>query len=282
MDEIAELLHTRMNSRISIDRWKQLAAYPWWEDKPDLGRVAVVDGRIVGYLGAIYAQRPVNGRLETFVNLNSWYMERSARQQGKGLSPGLGLRMLVDLLRDPSRHYFVNTSSGMTVALVKRSGLKVVDTHKYVWQRDSEAGRPALSLLSDPSDVLEFVTPAQRQAILDHQAMPVESYVVRGPDGQSLFMAVSRAIKNGGETWFDVLHVSDPALIGPWGQQIANLLLDGPDMYLSCDRRLCSRPAPGAQCVELDVPRFYKTASLDPHWFDHLYSEIPVLRLKLS
>jgi len=39
IDGICSLLHNKMNSKISVERWRKLMTYEWLDDKPDFGRV---------------------------------------------------------------------------------------------------------------------------------------------------------------------------------------------------------------------------------------------------
>ena len=44
VEAICTLLHTKMNSRIPVDRWRQLMTYQWLREKPDFGRVVESNG----------------------------------------------------------------------------------------------------------------------------------------------------------------------------------------------------------------------------------------------
>jgi len=70
--EICDFLTTHMDPSLNKDRFRNLFTYPWMADKPNLGFVLEVDGRIAGFLGTIYGDREVNGRMERFCNLSSW------------------------------------------------------------------------------------------------------------------------------------------------------------------------------------------------------------------
>jgi len=58
-DAICQLLHTKMNARISVERWRQLMDYRWLAEKPDFGRIVVSDGQVLGYCGMVYADRKI-------------------------------------------------------------------------------------------------------------------------------------------------------------------------------------------------------------------------------
>lgn len=88
-----------MNRKLSPDRWRRLMTYSWLPDKPDLGRVAVVDGQVVGYVGMVYADRQLDGARHRVVNICAWYLDRAFR----GL--GLGLELMRSATADPQVTY---------------------------------------------------------------------------------------------------------------------------------------------------------------------------------
>ncbi|NNJ74184.1 MAG: hypothetical protein HKP56_03415 [Anderseniella sp.] len=282
IDEIITLLHIHMNRRISRERWKQLFTYSWITDKPDFGRVATATNRIVGYLGAIYSDRMVDGEVVRYVNPNSWYMEKAARREVKGISGGLGLELMHDLTRDENLHFHINTSSRLTTALLRRAGFRVLDQSKLVWSRSaSNKLLERFEVIQDIGTISSIVDAKWRQVIEDHRTWPVSPLLVRS-QGQVLFMMIATSTKGDDEVWHDVMSCSDPALLATWGQSIADLILQHHSSRFACDVRFCNGPADGAQTVELDVARYFKSKALAPHHFDHLYSEIQLLGQKLS
>ena len=67
------------------ERWALLFDYPWRPaDAPDCGRVLEEGGRIVGYLGATYVDRTIQGATARLCNMSSWYLLRAFRGQGHG------------------------------------------------------------------------------------------------------------------------------------------------------------------------------------------------------
>ncbi len=282
IDDIITLLQTHMDPAVSRDRWKQLFTYSWLADMPDFGRVAITGGRIVGYLGAIYSDHMVDGDIIRFVNPHSWYMEKPARRVVKGMMGGLGLEMLRDLTRDPDQHYYTSTSSRLTLALLRRVGFKMLDHSKQVWcARPGTKIPQGFEVVRDEDTILSSVDASWRKVIEDHRTWPVSPLLVRA-QGRALFMMMATSMKGDDETWHDVMSCSDPGLLAAWGQPIADLILDNQAGRFACDLRFCNGEAEGGQTVKLDVARYFKSQTLAPRHFDHLYSEIQLLGQKLS
>src|SRR6202008_2560273 len=79
-----DLLFANISQRVPKERWRRLLDYPWRPADADLGRVAVDGDRVVGFLGLVYVDRPIGGRIERFCNICAWYLLKSHRGQGIG------------------------------------------------------------------------------------------------------------------------------------------------------------------------------------------------------
>jgi hypothetical protein len=53
---VSRYLHEKMNQRISIERWRGYTSGRWADDLPEFGVIAEDDGRLVGFLGVVYAK----------------------------------------------------------------------------------------------------------------------------------------------------------------------------------------------------------------------------------
>jgi GNAT superfamily N-acetyltransferase len=278
IDAVCALLHDKMNSKIAPERWRRLMTYAWLADKPDLGRVVEVDGRILGYVGMVYADRDIGGRRERIVNICAWYLDKSLR------GAGLGTEMMAEATADPARSYDIMTSSKNTLKILDAVGYRVLDDHRYVWRK---AGVTAggLTVERDPAAIRARVsgqTGADEVRLLDDMAgLPATPMLIGANGAQALlFFSVKR--KGADVTWFDLLHTSDRALFAAQAQALADAVLpDGPAV-LAADCRFVPSVPEGAERQTLPVPRFFKTDHLAPHAIDHLYTELQLLDLKLD
>src|ERR1043166_807240 len=73
----------------SPEEWAKAFRQNWCPGKPNNGFLLRADGRIVGGIGAIYAQRRVRGRLERFCNITSWCVLDEFRPQSMRLAMAL-------------------------------------------------------------------------------------------------------------------------------------------------------------------------------------------------
>jgi GNAT superfamily N-acetyltransferase len=273
IEAVCALLHEKMNAKIAVERWRRLMTYEWLADKPDLGRVVEAGGKILGYVGMVYADRDMGGRSERIVNICAWYLDKSLR------GAGLGTRMMADATADPAMSYDIMTSSKNTLGILDAVGYRVLDDHRYVWRKDDAAA--GLTILDDPAAIRAEVGPGEARLLDDMAGLPVTPMLIEEDGAQALlFFSVKQ--KRADVTWFDLLHTSDRAVFAAQAQALANAILPNSPAVLAADCRFVDGSTKGAERQVLPVPRFYKTEHLAPHEIDHLYTELQLLDLKLD
>lgn len=272
IDAICTLLHTQMNPKIARDRWRNLMTYRWLDPKPDLGRVVEDRGRILGYVGMVYSDRPVGGRSERIVNICAWYLDKALR--GKGL----GTAIMADATAVPAMSYDIMTSSKRTLDILADVGYRVLDDHRWIWRRGDG---PAIELEQDPKTILAAVDAHEGRLLEDHAGLPVTPVLARA-DGAQCLLVLSIKRKAADVTWLDVLHAGDRSFLASHGQGIADGLLPQKAAVFAADCRFVAGDPAGAERERLPVARYFKTERLSPPDVDHLYTELQLLDLKLE
>src|SRR5215831_10514346 len=105
IEPVCKLLHEQMSAKFSLDRWRRLMTYRWLDEKPDFGRVAFVDGRLVGFVGMVYANRVLDGRPHRVVNICAWYLKKAHRKAG------FGFELMRSAIADDTMSYTILTTS---------------------------------------------------------------------------------------------------------------------------------------------------------------------------
>lgn len=279
VDAICTLLHTKMNSKFSIERWGRLMSYPWLDDKPDYGVVVESDGQILGYTGLIYSERMIGDeqrgfRQERFASMSSWYLDKSLR--GRGLGKG----MLLATMEDTSLTYTIFTNSSKPIGIVKALGYQVLDDRRYHWHKSGD-GSSEIIVRQDFNEIFTRATAIQKQILTDMQAMPVTPVHVEF-NGRDVLLFFSIKTKGEDVLWFDLLYTSDAALFTDSAPWLANALLPDTPAVLAADSRLIDTPPEGTLCEYLPVERHYLSQNVEPRDIDFLYSELQLLDLKLD
>ncbi len=279
IDSICTLLHEKMNSRIPLIRWRNLMSYHWLDNKPDFGRVVESEGKILGFCGMVYADRFIGDaatglRKQRIVSMSSWYLDKSLRGQG------LGREMLLSSIEDRSMTYATLTNSRKPLGIVEALGFRVLEDHRYVWQKGSIAD-PSVLITHDLAKIHSRVEPHQRQILDDMNGLPLSPMLIEY-DGRQTLTFFSIKIKGADVTWFDLMHCSDLQLFSECAQSLANQLLPDTPSVLAADGRFVPSPPVGAIIERLPVARYFVSESVEPHELDNLYSELQLLDLKLD
>ena len=274
IETVCRLLHEQMNRRLLPERWRRITSYGWLEHKPDFGRVVDDGGRIVGFVGSVYADREIAGRRERVVSMSSWYLDKAYRGQG------LGFELMGSATADDCMTYTMITVSPRNLAMLPKLGYRILDHDRHVW---SASGRPAagLEIEQDVARILARVDPTQRRMLQDHAGLPVHPVLISAGDGSCL--AVFSVKKKGEDvTYFDAMHLSDPEFFAAHAQAIADTLLPPGKAVLAVDRRLLAGHKADGTVESIPVARYYKSQRLAPSEVDNLYSELLLLDLKLD
>lgn len=177
--------------------------------------------------------------------------------------------------------YAILTSSGRTPPILARLGYHVLETERLVWQAGARP-RPAPLLEHDPGRIAAALGPAARRLLADHAGLPVRPLLLAA-EGESALLMLSVVRKDEEILWYDVMHAGAPAVFARHAQAVADAILPEPGARLAIDRRLLrGAAAPEASIETLSVPRFLKSARLEPADIDNLYSELQLLDLKLE
>src|ERR1700739_2940064 len=86
LPEFCQFLTENLNRARSAAAWAEAFQQNWSPTKPNNGFLIRHEGRIVGGIGAIYAERAVHGRTERFCNITSWCVLDAFRAQSMRLA----------------------------------------------------------------------------------------------------------------------------------------------------------------------------------------------------
>lgn len=266
-DEVTELLHRHMSAKIPRERWALLFDYPWRPaDAPDCGRVLEEDGRIVGYLGATYVDRSLEGEPARICNMSSWYLLRPYRGQGHGRA------MVLDLTANAEVTYTDLTATPQVHdMLLAHAGFSVLDRERWTLARPKER---------TPTIRLQEVAPAA-PPFSHHAEMRDLHFLEAETASGSCSFAVQVKRKGEGIAYHQLLHADRPVILAGHAQAIAAALLPDQAAVLAIDRRLAPHPPVGANLEPIAQPRLYKSRRLRPDQIDNLYNEVLLLDQKL-
>lgn len=263
-----------MNPRIAASTWRRLFDYPWLHQKPDFGCVVTDRGRIVGFLGAVYADREVAGTVHRTANLTSWYLERPYR------GGSLGLEMLLAATHDSTTSYTVFSSRPRVLRFMRRAGLRELDATRLLWWRGHRP-RETVRLAPCGRRRCGALDRIEQRVINDHAPFDVRFVLCQAEAGDCLVAFVTQR-KRDGTLYYDVLYLSRPGIFATFAQAFADALLPtARPAVVAVDARLLGDYEVPATTAPITSPRYYRRGTLPPQYVDLLYSELVLLDLKL-
>jgi hypothetical protein len=262
-----------MSSRLSLARWRRLFDYGWLAAKPDCGVVLLEGGTLAGYLGVIHALRRIGSRTARTANLSSWYILKPWRGRG------LGLAMLRHATREPAVTYTTFSSNPPALRLMAEAGLVLLDDSRFLWRRTAEQ-EAGVAVLSGFAALLPEVPDPERQILADHRDLPVQPHLLRAAEGDCLIV-LSVKQKGADVAYHEALHLGRPAVFAHHAAAFANAVLTPGSAVLAVDRRFLDGCEVVAESEQISVPRYFRSPDLARREVDFLYSEIPLLDLKL-
>jgi hypothetical protein len=276
-EDIYPLLAGLPTRPMSKQDWRWLLfEYPWAPDAPR-GWTLCVDGRAVGFIGAVFSARPLLGRVEKFCNPACWIvLEQYRFASALLLRPILGLKdhTILSLRLSPAA-YKVSATLGFRPLESEQLVLPPIP-------RPAEAIRALRgSFTLAPEEIRAELTGAERTMHEDMSSSPVARHVLLRRGDRQCYL-VATPCRKWGIPYADVHYLGDREFF--WEHRIlaqaALVLAMGiAGLTVAIDRRfLVGRPPPLAQ--RMKMMRLYRPArdNITPMMIDGLYSESMGLR----
>jgi len=153
-DEDLPRFCTFLSEHLSRDRsaaeWTKAFTQSWYPGKPNNGFLIRHEGHIVGGIGAIYAERPVRGRLERFCNITSWCVLDAFRAQS--------MRLAMALTGQPGFHFTDLTPTEVVSKTLQFLKFKPMNERQAIWPNLPRpfAAWAGVRVVSDPEAFLRY------------------------------------------------------------------------------------------------------------------------------
>jgi hypothetical protein len=273
LPEFCRFLTENLSAERAPEAWAQAFLQNWCPDKPNNGFVIRHDGRIVGGIGAIYAERMVRGRPERFCNITSWCVLDAFRTQSG--------RLAMAVVSQPGFHFTDLTPTEVVSKTLQFFKFKPMDERHVVWPNLPWpfARLRGMRVIADPDRIDEVLSTDDARAFRDHRHLPWLHHLAVGRPGAWCHV-VWRRTRLKGIPGAMILAVSDPELFLRCRLAVAShLLLRHAAPYTRVEARLLPRvPKPS---IELAGYRnkVFRSETLTQADISNLYSELVALDL---
>lgn len=265
----AQFLSLHMGVARSAQDWEQGLRRQWTLDLPNYGFALRDEGRIVGGIGAYYADRPIRGRIERFCNITSWCVLDAYRAQS--------MRMGMALLQQPGFHFTNFSPTPVVSSTLRFMKFKPLD--------ESLAVAPNLPALATGLEIrcgraaIEAALDGEQLAIYrDHADLPWLEHVLVGKAGRWCHIVYKRQ-RFRGLPAARIIYASDGERLSRAWTRLGAHLLARAIATTQVERRLLAALPRLAVVRSGFTAKLYLSPSLRDEDIDYLYSESVALDL---
>jgi hypothetical protein len=240
----------------------------WLPGNESFGLRLLANGELVGFLGASYSLRPIDGAWEKFCAIAPWYVREAYRSHS--------LPMLFKLLADKSVTYVNLTPTRPMFTLFARLGFATLDDTKLLIPPVFNlAGlRPWRGcLLTDPATVREVLKGPDLKTYDDHVGTRCLQLAIVDGERTCHVAASRRVLRN--LTFSELLHVSEPSMLGPQLERVVWLLCRHfRAVGIAADARLLAGADVRAIRYKLNSPPLFLSPRIGREKINNMWSEL--------
>jgi len=273
LPEFCRFLTEHLSAERTPEAWAQAFLQGWCPDKPNNGFLIRQDGRIVGGIGAIYAERRVRGKPEKFCNITSWCVLDAFRTQSG--------RLAMAVVSQPGFHFTDLTPTEVVSKTLQFFKFKPMDERHLVWPNLPWpfADLQGIRLVADPDRIAEVLAADDAKVYRDHRHLPWLQHLAVGRGGAWCHV-VWRKTRLRNITGAMVLDCSDPELLLRCRPAVSShLLLRHGLPYTRMEARLLPRVPRLSKVLAGYRNKVYRSDTLTERDISNLYSELVALDL---
>jgi len=266
---------TLNSSWIGVNVRKRMFQDPWSGGEDYFGYVMQDGDEVVGFLGLLFTQQPVNGPDERFCELHSWYVKEDYRKESlKLLLPALSMRKVTLLNYTPTPDVY---------EISKKFGFTDLETDLLLIY---PVGNPLnirwrYRLETDMCAVQGWLSDKDKVVFHDHSTLECRHLmVIDEASGRACYLIVKKMSRRWFEPFARILYISDPELfarsVDSWRLKLCLML--GIQCLVTNATELSDFHVSLSRQIKRDVPSLIKTKSpsLRPEKIKPVYS-LPLL-----
>jgi len=268
LPEFAAFLAVHLNAAFSAQVWEAGLRKQWTADLPNYGFVLRDEGRMVGGIGAYYADRHINGALERFCNITSWCVLEPYRQQS--------MRLAMAIIQQPGFHFTDFSPTKVVAASLQFLKFKPLDEGQWIMPN---MPLPSGGKVLDQATDIQSALAGEALAVYrDHAEFPWLKHLAVGEAGAWCHV-IYKPMRYRGLPGAQILHFSDAGLFERHlGHLRAYFLVRGLWFTQVECRKLDRQPWFSKRRSGFN-PKMFLSHSLEAKDIDYLYSESVALDL---
>lgn len=267
-----QFLTEHLSSARSAGQWAQAFRQEWGVARPNSGFVVRDQGRIVGGIGAIYAERVIRGRPERFCNITSWCVLDAYRTQS--------MRLAMAVVSQPGYHFTDLTPTEVVSKTLQFLKFKPMNERQAVWPNlpwpfSRLAG---VRVIADPNGIEAALSASDARVYRHHRHLPWLRHAAVGRPGAYCHI-VWKPNRLRGIPGAMVLAFSDAGLFLRYRRALGAHLLWQGSLYTRVESRLLHRVPRLSRELAGFRKKVFRSDTLSEADISNLYSEIVALDL---
>jgi hypothetical protein len=270
LPEFAAFLHRNLNPAFSARAWEAAFRKQWTPNPPNYGFLLRGQGRIVGAIGAFYADRPIRGRTERFCNITSWCVLDDYRR--------LSMKLAMAMISQEGFHFTDFSPTRVVAETLRFLKFKPLDDQQAVVFNLPGGFLGGGRVLDQDGELRANLDGEDLAAYRDHAEFPWLRHLAVGEGAEWCYLVYKRARYKGLPS-ANIVHLSKPALFERHlGRLRAYFLMRGmATTQVEC-RRLSKPPWPSKLRSGFN-PKLFLSPTLGSGDIEYLYSESVALDL---
>jgi len=277
-DDVYPLL-SELDETYSREKWRKIFDYQWESDEGYVGYALVDDRKVVGFNGAIFSRRIIDGREARICNLTSWIVKEQYRTES--------MRLVFPVLKLKGYTVTNLTMNERAWEITRRLGFENLDTTVRILfpvpGLSATSKEEAPVIVSDRSRIAEMLDPVNLKIFRDHLHYNCGHLVIQDRYGYSYIIYTRKSYRkyNFDISYAHIHYISNrSAFLRRINKIKLYFLKSRKYFFLAIDERLIGNATiPYSKVYQLKVPRMYKSEVLSRDQIDNLYSELVVLGL---
>jgi hypothetical protein len=273
LTDFCQFLVENLSQQRTAEEWATAFLQDWGVEKPNNGFLLRDDNKIVGGIGAIYAERLIRGKPERFCNITSWCVLDRYRSQS--------MRLAIELTSQPGFHFTDLTPTEVVSKTLQFLKFKPMNERQAVWPNPPWPFSllAGVRVITDSNTLEQVLSQEDTKVYQDHRHLSWLNHLAVGRTGDFCHVAYKRTQLRGLPGAF-VLGFGNPGQFVKYRFALGNhLLFKYGLMFTRVESRLLARiPRPSIELAGFRN-KVFRSDTLTEADISNLYTEIVALDL---
>ncbi|WP_208246084.1 hypothetical protein WGT02_32090 (plasmid) [Rhizobium sp. T1470] len=197
------LSKSSLNSRsLSLDARRRMFEGVWGGEDTSPGYVMEAEGRVVGFMGTLFTNRRIKGKVHKFCEIHSWYVEAPYRNQS--------LLLLMPALSNRNVTLLNYTPTPAVHEIGKKFGFQDLEKN-LVLLYPAPTGFARLTIIRDKARIPDYLSKEDARIFYDHRDVECHHMIVlvSGRPSSPLYLIIKSMRRRWFEPFGRVLYASD-------------------------------------------------------------------------